>query len=334
MGLFLQALAVAGTLLQLPQKEYLLWGGGMGSFLIGLDFQRFTGGLQYVAAFVGNLLLATALIPVWKGSTYPALGLMISLLLFAVALTVRQKFMHVFTYTRLLWVEPLLLLVGIGLLILIGKATGIWPWPAFLAAIPGLVISAGYIQDAPYIAEGAAQGYAVKVGDEAPDFELPSTRGNLVRLSQFFPKNPVLLLFVRGDWCPGCHMMLRTYERHKERFYAKHVVILGIGPDPLGVNQAMIERLGVSFQMLSDETFSVIRRYGNSYKNEFLQKTMAGYEAGVPLPAAYLIDKKGIVRYISSSEYVGEFLDPTTIFPVLEKIEPGEPLTSVNLRTA
>jgi len=31
------------------------------------------------------------------------------------------------------------------------------------------------------------------------------------------------------------------------------------------------------------------------------------------------------VRYISSAEYVGEFLDPNTIFPALEQIEAGEP---------
>jgi peroxiredoxin len=236
--------------------------------------------------------------------------------------------MHIFTYTRYLWVEPLLLGLGLSLLAFLGWTTGKWPWAAFIVAIPGIVLSGGYIQDAPYIATGATGEYAVKVGDPAPDFELPTTRGETIRLSQFFPNNPVLLLFVRGDWCPGCHMMLRTYERYKERFYAKNVVILGIGPDPLGVNQAMIERLGVSFRMLSDETFSVIRRYGNAYQNAFLQKTMAGYDPGVPLPAAYLIDRQGIVRYISSAEYVGEFLDPTTIFPVLEQIEAGEPLSS------
>lgn len=121
-------------------------------------------------------------------------------------------------------------------------------------------------------------------------------------------------------------MMLRTYERNKHRFYGKNVVILGIGPDPLGVNKAMIERLGISFKMLSDEHFVVLRQYGNRYANQFLQKTAAGYEEGIPLPAAYLIDRYGIVRYISSAEYVGEFLDPNTIFPVLDQLEAGEPL--------
>ncbi len=320
-GLLFQVGAVAYSWLGGPWASYAPWVAALGSIPIGADFQRFTGPLQYIAAFVGNSLAASILPGPWYARVLlygPAM------LLFAGALTARQRFMHVFTYTRYLWVEPLMVLIGGGLLILGGYLEGVWPWAGFIGALPGLVESGGYIQDAPYIASAAKGGYAIKVGDPAPDFELPSTKGTWVRLSQYFPHNPVLLLFVRGDWCPGCHMMLRTYERYKHRFYEKNVIILGIGPDPLGVNQAMIERLGVSFLMLSDENFSVIRRYGNRYENALLQKT-AAYEAGVPLPAAYLTDRYGIVRYISSSEYVGEFLDPNTIFPVLEQIEDGEP---------
>jgi peroxiredoxin len=321
-GLLLQVGALGYSLGGGPYASYAAWVGALGSGLIGADFQRFTGPLQYAAAFIGNALVALTLPGSWLARLFLYVP---ALVLFATALTIRQRFMHIFTYTRYLWAEPLMLLVGAGLLFLGGYLEGVWPWAGLVAALPGAVISAGYIQDAPYIAAGASRGYAVKVGDVAPDFELPSTKGTWVRLHSYFPRNPVLLLFVRGDWCPGCHMMLRTYERHKHRFYEKNVIILGIGPDPLGVNQAMIERLGVSFLMLSDENFTVIRRYGNAYQNEFLQKTAAGYEAGIPLPAAYLIDRYGIVRYISSSEYVGEFLDPNTIFPVLEQIEAGEP---------
>jgi peroxiredoxin len=323
-GLGLEGWAFLAQWIDTPYRAYALWAGAIGSNLIGLDFQRFTGPLQYAAAFIGNLFLALSLPYAWELRLLLAVP---AVLFFAAALTLRQRFMHIFTYTRYLWVEPLLIGAGISLLGFLGYFTGQWPWPMFLVAFPSIVLSAGYIQDAPYIAAGAQGGYVLKVGDPVPDFTLPNVHGRPIQLSQFFPHNPVLLLFVRGDWCPGCHMMLRTYERYKDRFYAKNVVILGIGPDPLGVNQAMIRKLGVSFEMLSDPDFSVIRRYGNSYQNTFLQKTMAGYEAGVPLPAAYLIDRHGIVRYISSAEYVGEFLDPTTIFPVLEEIEAGEPFS-------
>ena len=36
---------------------------------------------------------------------------------------------------------------------------------------------------------------ALKVGDKAPDFTLPSTAGEKIRLSQFQGKKPVVLFF-------------------------------------------------------------------------------------------------------------------------------------------
>ena len=38
----------------------------------------------------------------------------------------------------------------------------------------------------------------MKVLIEAPDFELKDTRGNLVRLSDFYGKQPVVLVMTRG----------------------------------------------------------------------------------------------------------------------------------------
>jgi len=41
----------------------------------------------------------------------------------------------------------------------------------------------------------AGDGMALKVGDKAPDFTLPSTTGEKISLSQFRGKKPVVLFF-------------------------------------------------------------------------------------------------------------------------------------------
>ena len=43
---------------------------------------------------------------------------------------------------------------------------------------------------------------AVKVGDMAPDFELPSHNGNKVRLSDFRGKKNVFIAFYPLAWTP------------------------------------------------------------------------------------------------------------------------------------
>lgn len=44
--------------------------------------------------------------------------------------------------------------------------------------------------------------WALKVGDKAPDFELPSTTGEKISLSQFRGKKIVLLEFYGADFSP------------------------------------------------------------------------------------------------------------------------------------
>ena len=41
---------------------------------------------------------------------------------------------------------------------------------------------------------------ALKKGDRAPDFTLPSATGEQITLSQLLSKGPVVLAFYRGHW--------------------------------------------------------------------------------------------------------------------------------------
>jgi peroxiredoxin len=40
----------------------------------------------------------------------------------------------------------------------------------------------------------------LRAGDRAPDFTLPSNRGDLQSLADYVAKGPVLLAFHRGTW--------------------------------------------------------------------------------------------------------------------------------------
>jgi peroxiredoxin len=161
----------------------------------------------------------------------------------------------------------------------------------------------------------ARGGYRVEPGRPAPEFSLADQEGFPVSLGGFKGHSHVLLIFVRGDWCPSCHITLRTYARHKEAFQSQNVTLLAIGPDPVGVNQRMVQDLGVRYKMLSDEGQRTAMAYGVQLDDAFAKGMMSD---GVPLPASFLVDKSGLVRYTSRPERMGEFLDPRTILPVLQ----------------
>ncbi|MDK2921626.1 MAG: hypothetical protein PWR24_1183 [Desulfonauticus sp.] len=129
----------------------------------------------------------------------------------------------------------------------------------------------------------------VKVGELAPDFELPSISGKKVRLSYFRGKKNVLLSFVPAAWTPVCSDQWPGYNLTKFIFDQHNTVILGISVDNVPTLYAWVKEMGgVWFPVLSDfwphgqvaSTYGVLR--GD----------------GVAERALFLIDKQGIIRWI------------------------------------
>lgn len=178
-------------------------------------------------------------------------------------------------------------------------------------------IGGNIIKDAVRIKLDLKKPFRAKPGEKAKDFSLPDADGKMVSLSEFAGKNHVLLIFVRGDWCPTCHIMIRTYEKNREKFIEKDVVAIGIGPDSTEVNLEMVKRLGAKNIFLSDLKQEVTREYGISFFENGLETK---YPEGIPLPASFLIDKEGVIRHVSRPDKPNEFLNPAHIFTVIEQL--------------
>jgi peroxiredoxin len=287
-------------------------------FLIAKDFSRFTGLLQSVTLLLAALITGALL---GGENVFNVVMLSASMLFIALSTYGRMIFFTTFRYVNYGWLEPVLIGVALLLYIIGNMNTGnVWSWivptPAFLFA--GIIIK-GIFADRKQLKPAQLKGYKVATGSEAPDFELPDENGNLVKLSSFKGQRHLLVVFVRGDWCPGCHMMLRAYQRESERLKQKNIHVLSVGPDPAGVNRDMVQRLGLSFHVLSDEGQRTAMRYGvqmQEYDNDFADR----YEEGIPLPASFLIDMNGKVLYVSRPDKVGEFLNPELIFPIIDKL--------------
>lgn len=283
------------------------------------EVSKYTSWYQFINVYAASVLLGLSV-------NYPFTGipfLLIACFLAALGSITRIVFFRIFSYTNHAWFEPLMFVLSI-IAYVIGNISIGHQWMGY--TFPILIISFqsvlawGIIKDKKQLLASAAGGYKVKIGKAADAFELPDQNGELVRLSDFKDKRHLLLIFVRGDWCPGCHMMLRTYEKNNMKFAEKNIMVMAIGPDPVGVNRGMVEKLGLDFKVLADEGQKTAMVYGvqlKEYDNDFAEK----YEEGIPLPASFLIDKNGIVRYVSRPDKVGEFLNPSLIFPIIDGLD-------------
>ena len=287
-------------------------------FLAIKEVNKYTSWFQFITVSISSIILGISI-------EYPftALSLLtLSLFISACGSIVRIVLFRIFFYTCHSWFEPLMLSLSIALY-LIGNILSNHSLNGWVFPLPVIVFNAvlafGILKDKKQLLGFTKGGYKISIGKSAPDFSLPDQDGYMVNLSDFKSKRDLLLIFVRGDWCPGCHMMLRTYEKEREKFQQKNIIVIAIGPDPVGVNREMVIKLGLDFKVLADEGQKTAMNYGvqlKEYENDFAEK----YTEGIPLPASFLIDKTGIVRYVSRPDRVGEFLNPSLIFPILESL--------------
>ncbi|MFI5150222.1 MAG: peroxiredoxin family protein [Bacteroidia bacterium] len=305
MTVILYAAGYAGNLLFLPLVTGFI-------FAVGA-FKTNAASILSIGAGTLNGISAAAIFYLLTGDYF----IPIAIILAAHTHLVKAHILN-FNYTRNLWIEPFLALVSVGLYVA-GNLKGqfgwtAWVYPAFPVFIMAFVNIVNYLDRVRL--RNTPDKY-ISTGIEAPGFTLEDENGNKVSLSDYKGK-PVLLVFVRGDWCPGCHIMLRSYEMNREKLLAKDVTLLTIGPDSVGVNKKMAEKIGVHFHILSDPDQQVAMQYTVELQSP-APPTPKEYK-GIPLPASFLLDKDGVIRHTSRVEDAGEVLQPHKIIQTLESL--------------
>lgn len=102
----------------------------------------------------------------------------------------------------------------------------------------------------------------VEVGEQAPDFALPSTSGPL-RLSELWRDRKVVLAFYAEDRTPGCSQELRQLIAEYETIRAAGAEVVAVSADDLESHRAFCQALGgCPFPLVSDPKLTAARLYG------------------------------------------------------------------------
>lgn len=125
------------------------------------------------------------------------------------------------------------------------------------------------------------------VGEWAPDFELPSSTGETVKLSDYRGQR-VLLYFYPKDMTSSCTQQACDFRDRHAEFEGLNTVILGISTDPMKQHDKFIAKYGLPFTLLSDEEHAVAEQYG-----VWQLKKMYGKEYMGMVRSTFLIDEEG-----------------------------------------
>lgn len=124
----------------------------------------------------------------------------------------------------------------------------------------------------------------LKVGEEAPNFEVIDLEGNKFRLSDYRGEGVVLNFW--GTWCPPCKREFPAMERQYKNFEHQSVNLIAINIEQTDLEvQTYVQNMGMTFPVAIDKTSSIKNAYsvGN-------------------LPATILINKDGIVEKVITGE--------------------------------
>ncbi|MFF4404373.1 peroxiredoxin-like family protein [Streptomyces sp. NPDC001404] len=152
-------------------------------------------------------------------------------------------------------------------------------------------------------------GRAVGVGARAPRFTLPSATGRDVALDSLLADGPVVLTFYRGAWCPYCNLALRALQQHQDAITACGARLVAVSPQIPDESLSLIEKEQLAFEVLSDGGSEVAKRFGIAFdlSDELgdvydgfgfdLHRVNGGHARTLPLPATYVIDQTGVIRW-------------------------------------
>jgi peroxiredoxin Q/BCP len=143
---------------------------------------------------------------------------------------------------------------------------------------------------------------AVKVGDSAPDFTLPSNKGEIT-LSRFKGQKAVVLFFYPKDETPGCTREACDFRDSHVRFLDSGAEVIGVSEDSVASHERFASKHDLPMTLASDVGGKIRALYG--------VKTTLGFLKG---RVTFVIDRGGVVRHIFDSQlqfgrHVTEALD-------------------------
>lgn len=162
-------------------------------------------------------------------------------------------------------------------------------------------------------------------GDAAPDFTLPDQHGRPVRLADRLALGPVVLVFIRGGWCPFCTMMLRAWADALPLLHDAGADLLAVSPQPVPACGGVAECNLLPYPVLSDGDGAVAAAYGVDWDvpasdrplHERLgHDILAGRPDGrwrAPLPAVFMAGTDGHIALAHADRVLAQRLDPAAV---------------------
>ena len=132
----------------------------------------------------------------------------------------------------------------------------------------------------------------LKIGQQAPDFEVNDQDGNPTKLSDFRGQK-VILYFYPKDNTPGCTAQSCNLRDNYQVLQKEGYVVLGVSTDSEKSHIKFIEKQELPFTLLADVDKVIHEAYGT-----WVEKSMYGRKYMGTARNTFVIDENGVISDI------------------------------------
>ena len=129
----------------------------------------------------------------------------------------------------------------------------------------------------------------LKVGDKAPEFELPDADMEMRRSADLAGKNYVIYFYPKDD-TPGCTMEAQEFTDLMEEFERLNTVLIGVSRDNCLSHAEFRDKYGLGVTLLADVEGRLAEAYG-VWQEKNGQRRM-----GI-VRSTFIVDGDGIIRH-------------------------------------
>ena len=142
------------------------------------------------------------------------------------------------------------------------------------------------------------------IGENIPVVHIPDAMGNDFDLNLAIAKQPTLLVFYRGGWCPYCNKQLSGLQEIETELKKMGYQIIAISTDSPDNLKVSTTKNKLDYTLLSDADLNVAKQFGIAYKAPSAYDKLLPVSSGgknvdklLPVPSVFIISKKGNIRF-------------------------------------
>ena len=132
----------------------------------------------------------------------------------------------------------------------------------------------------------------LKVGDQAPEFNLQNQNGEIISLGDLKGQHFILWFYPKAS-TPGWTVEGQGFRDELNKFIDLDIKIFGVSADSVKRQKNFPDKQKFNFSLLSDESHSMLESYGVWGLKKFMGREYMGINR-----VTYIIDSSGLVEKV------------------------------------